>query len=541
MSRGEGNLGARGGDVPATPTRRSARLASKRQLGGTPSTPTTAPRPRPRTPATRIRATPAKSQSERRPISRTQQTTTRKDLSDESPTVRPRARSKLDPRETSLTSRARATPKKEATKKATGVVKRTPRSTRSSTRTPTEEVEDEDTKSRPPVHPDLEAAAKTLASLSESRSSRTSSNASLSRQLVFADALNNMQQEDEDSDISDLSDVGDPRFASLMTAEAESATMSAAGSAAGSVCGESDSEAPAAMPEKPAAETPAASVSTPRGLHTRFDDNIEAVSGGKEEELEDTKRVVEASAAAIENDSDSDSDSDEAPEMVTSKGQIADTAVADANAKKDEASKPNDAAAEPSTKASKRRRARHRKRAATAEATKAMSAVLANAAEQQKHGLGGLNPVQLPSEIPAELRLDTLGRAPRTDSSSAKPSKGDLAENHLDASVLAEFGAETAKRKRSNDNTSAVARPKKKSKKNKEIKDKSSRVVSGIRVVAAQKPSKTSLLDMLAQSSIPKKARNFTREKRGGSRIRRSVPLNAIAKRNNQPAINFLK
>ncbi|KAJ2608851.1 hypothetical protein H4S08_004296 [Coemansia sp. RSA 1365] len=552
MSSGEGSLGEMDYDVPATPTRRSARLASKRQLGDTPSTPTTASRSRLKTPmlqsAARVRATPTKSQSERRSTSRTKQAISTKNVLEESPTIRPRARSKLDPRETGATSRTRATPKKdsadkrlasgtratpkkEVTSKTIGAVKRTARSTRSTTKTPTEEAEGKDTKSRPPVHPDLEAAAKTLASLAGSRSSRTSSNASSSRQLAFADALSNMQQSDDDSDISDLSDVADPHFASLMTAEAESATMSAVESAAGSVYGESDSEAPAALSEKPGAAAPTTSVSTARGLHTRFDNSIKADSSGEEDEqLEDIQHTVEGNSAAIENESDSD----EAPEVVTSKKPIVKTVVADANTSKGEASEPND----PSTRAIKKRRARHRKRAATTEAVKGMSTVLANTTEQQKHLLGGLNLAQLPSEIPTELQLGTLGRM-RTDSST-ESSEEHSTENRLDASVLDEFGAESTKRKH-DDGTGAVARLKKKSKKNKKVKDRSSRVVSGIRVVAAKKQTKTSLIDMLAQNSISAKVRKFTHEKRGGSRIRRSIPLDAIAKRNNQPAINFLK
>ncbi|PIA19212.1 hypothetical protein COEREDRAFT_95374 [Coemansia reversa NRRL 1564] len=556
MSSGEGSLGEMDYDVPATPTRRSARLASKRQLGDTPSTPTTASRSRLKTPmlqsAARIRATPTKSQSERRSTSRTKQATS-KDLLDESPTIRPRSRSKLDPRKTGATSRTRATPKKdsadkrlasgtratpkkEATSKTIGAVKRTARSTRSTTKTPKEETEGEDTKSRPPVHPDLEAAAKTLASLAGSRSSRTSSNASSSRQLVFADALKSVQQSDDDSDISDLSDVGDPHFASLMTAEAESATMSAAESAAGSVYGESDSEAPAALSKKPSATAATTSVSTARGLHTRFDNSTKADSSGEEEEqLGDTQRTVEGNSVAIEDESDSD----EAPEVVTSKKPIVKTVVADANASKDETSKPNDVAAEPSTRAIKKRRARHRKRAATTEAAKGMSTVLANTTEQQKYVLGGLNSAQLPSEIPTELQLGTIGRVRMN--SSTESSEEHSTENRLDASVLDEFGAESTKRKHEEYGTGAASRLKKKSKKNKKVKDRSSRVVSGIRVVAAKKPTKLSLLDMLAQNSISAKVRKFTHEKRGGSRIRRSVPLDAIAKRNNQPAINFLK
>ncbi|KAJ2503051.1 hypothetical protein IWW47_002930, partial [Coemansia sp. RSA 2052] len=72
--------------------------------------------------------------------------------------------------------------------------------------------------------------------------------------------------------------------------------------------------------------------------------------------------------------------------------------------------------------------------------------------------------------------------------------------------------------------------------------DGSSRVVSGIRVVATEQPtSKMGLLENLAQS-VPLKVRKFAKEERsGGRRIKRSDPLVAIARRNNHAAINFFK
>ncbi|KAJ2571067.1 hypothetical protein GGH19_004993 [Coemansia sp. RSA 1807] len=333
----------------------------------------------------------------------------------------------------------------------------------------------------PPAHPDLASAARALAELSNSaKSSVPSSRQSVDEtfrtapespekqgpEAVLAaaeDAISSLEN-GENEDISDLSDVEDPHFTAIMTAEAESAAMSAvesiANSVAGSVMGDSDSE-----PE--------------------------------------TLKITKAKA---ESDSDSD---DEAPEVITTKPR-ADATVPDV-------------AQESSERATKRRRARHRKRAATVAAAGDMTQALAEAADQLT-----LHEHTVPREIPEELRLTEQDIK---SSRAAEPARGGI----LDASVLEAFGA---KRPRDDEPVSSGKRVK--TGKKKRNRNKLTRVVSGIRVMAAKPTTKLALLETLAQS-VPDSVRNFTREKRGGSRIKRSVPLVDIAKRNGQPAINFFK
>ncbi|KAJ1858645.1 hypothetical protein GGH12_000568 [Coemansia sp. RSA 1822] len=356
---------------------------------------------------------------------------------------------------------------------------RPPKSAKSATKAETEEVRKV---GLPPAHPDLASAARALAELSNSaKSSVPSSRQSVDEtfrtapespekqgpEAVLAaaeDAIRGLENGDT-GDISDLSDVEDPHFTAIMTAEAESAAMSAvesiANSVAGSVMSDSDSDEP---------------------------------------------EILQITKAEAESDSDSD---DEAPEVITTKPR-ADATVPDTTV-------------ESSVRATKRRRARHRKRAATAAAAGEMTQALAEAANQLT-----LHEHTVPREIPDELRLTEQDIK---SSRAAEPARGGI----LDASVLEAFGA---KRPRDEEPVSSGKRVK--TGKKKRNRNKLSRVVSGIRVVAAKPTTKLALLETLAQS-VPDSVRNFTREKRGGSRIKRSVPLVDIAKRNGQPAINFFK
>ncbi|KAJ2591921.1 hypothetical protein IWW49_001296 [Coemansia sp. RSA 1797] len=501
------------GEAPATPTRRSTRTAAIKakdflheKLVPTRRTPVRSAKrassgqssgdDTPATPSRRTRATPVRKSTRASSVEESDQDalvsprrSTRKALA-EAMSDETISNSALDvkvPQLMSPPSRRRAaraaamqdSPKTPKTPVKTPVKRGRPlKSAKSETKTEAADVRKE---GLPPAHPDLASAACALAELSNSaKSSVPSSRQSVDEtfrtapespekqgpEAVLAaaeDAISSLEN-GENEDISDLSDVEDPHFTAIMTAEAESAAMSAvesiANSVAGSVMGDSDSE-----PE--------------------------------------TLKITKAKA---ESDSDSD---DEAPEVITTKPR-ADATVPDV-------------AQESSERATKRRRARHRKRAATVAAAGDMTQALAEAADQLT-----LHEHTVPREIPEELRLTEQDIK---SSRAAEPARGGI----LDASVLEAFGA---KRPRDDEPVSSGKRVK--TGKKKRNRNKLTRVVSGIRVVAAKLTTKLALLETLAQS-VPDSVRNFTREKRGGSRIKRSVPLVDIAKRNGQPAINFFK
>ncbi|KAJ2301471.1 hypothetical protein IW139_000336 [Coemansia sp. RSA 353] len=478
------------GEAPATPTRRSTRTAAIKakdflheKLVPTRRTPVRSAKrassgqssgdDTPATPSRRTRATPVRKSTRASSV----------EESDLDALVSPRRSTRKALAEAmsdeTISNSALDTPKTPKTPVKTPVKRGRPlKSAKSETKTEAADVRKE---GLPPAHPDLASAARALAELSNSaKSSVPSSRQSVDEtfrtapespekqgpEAVLAaaeDAISSLEN-GENEDISDLSDVEDPHFTAIMTAEAESAAMSAvesiANSVAGSVMGDSDSE-----PE--------------------------------------TLKITKAKA---ESDSDSD---DEAPEVITTKPR-ADATVPDV-------------AQESSERATKRRRARHRKRAATVAAAGDMTQALAEAADQLT-----LHEHTVPREIPEELRLTEQDIK---SSRAAEPARGGI----LDASVLEAFGA---KRPRDDEPVSSGKRVK--TGKKKRNRNKLTRVVSGIRVMAAKPTTKLALLETLAQS-VPDSVRNFTREKRGGSRIKRSVPLVDIAKRNGQPAINFFK
>ncbi|KAJ2155619.1 hypothetical protein GGF45_000004 [Coemansia sp. RSA 551] len=498
------------GEAPATPTRRSTRTAAIKakdflheKLVPTRRTPVRSAKrassgqssgdDTPATPSRRTRATPVRKSTRASSVEESDldalvspRRSTRKALA-EAMSDETISNSALDVKVPQLMSppsrrraaRAAAMQDSPKTPVKTPVKRGRPlKSAKSETKTEAADVRKE---GLPPAHPDLASAARALAELSNSaKSSVPSSRQSVDEtfrtapespekqgpEAVLAaaeDAISSLEN-GENEDISDLSDVEDPHFTAIMTAEAESAAMSAvesiANSVAGSVMGDSDSE-----PE--------------------------------------TLKITKAKA---ESDSDSD---DEAPEVITTKPR-ADATVPDV-------------AQESSERATKRRRARHRKRAATVAAAGDMTQALAEAADQLT-----LHEHTVPREIPEELRLTEQDIK---SSRAAEPARGGI----LDASVLEAFGA---KRPRDDEPVSSGKRVK--TGKKKRNRNKLTRVVSGIRVVAAKPTTKLALLETLAQS-VPDSVRNFTREKRGGSRIKRSVPLVDIAKRNGQPAINFFK
>ncbi|KAJ2684067.1 hypothetical protein GGH99_004161 [Coemansia sp. RSA 1285] len=151
----------------------------------------------------------------------------------------------------------------------------------------------------------------------------------------------------------------------------------------------------------------------------------------------------------------------------------------------------------------------------------------------------------LPSDIPQELRLDLhekLVLDPRKRSTAAAAAAETANNGKLDAAVLEQFAQQSKKRGIPDTAAASSAERKRmrKEKKRKSSGDRSSRVVSGIKVVASRPPSKANLLATLAQS-VPDSVRRFAKEKHGGSRVERSDPLLAIARSSNKAAISFFK
>ncbi|KAJ2602525.1 hypothetical protein EV177_006802 [Coemansia sp. RSA 1804] len=363
----------------------------------------------------------------------------------------------------------------------------------------------------PPPHPDLTSAAAALALLStgESKSPMASQQHSPNqsvdesfktppespqkgvpalaespkgRRIADEASKDDSSKDGEDDDgfedavdeISDLSDVDDPHFTEIMSAKAASVVLSAAESLAGSVVGGSDSES---------------------------------------------------------------DDDDEAPEAVTSKAPgITRASNAEANETHDAVVPNGEHGLEQSVRAKKKRRARHRKRAVVVEAKKKMATAL--------DGLSKRHTVlsnTLPSDIPQELRLDLhekLVLDPRKRSTAAAAAAETANNGKLDAAVLEQFAQQSKKRGIPDTAAASSAERKRmrKEKKRKSSGDRSSRVVSGIKVVASRPPSKANLLATLAQS-VPDSVRRFAKEKHGGSRVERSDPLLAIARSSNKAAI----
>ncbi|KAJ2709978.1 hypothetical protein H4R19_003976 [Coemansia spiralis] len=376
--------------------------------------------------------------------------------------------------------------------------------------------------SLPPVHPDLATAAQTLASMACATSAASAS----SRQSVDEDFRTAPESPEEQTpiagrakaeadiaaeqpadDISDLSDMEDPHYTAIMSAEAESATISAAGSIDGSVHGGSDDED--ARPRG----TPA------KNTHVRFDSDVELASAADDDD--EAPSHVPAEEQPAHGDSDSDGD-DDAPEVVTSKSA--------GRAANEEAVVPGHKGESDSAKALKKRRARHRKRAAAAQAAEEIKDAVAEAVRRKDMSHS------LPAAFPEELR--PAAAEPKKES-VARPvaARGD----RLDASLLEAFGAEAeSKRKHAGEADGADKEARKRAKKHKQRRNGLSRVVSGIRVVVSKPATSTGLLETLSQG-VPDQVQRFKNRQRGGNHIARSVPLDSIARRRNQPAVSFFK
>ncbi|KAJ2494066.1 hypothetical protein IWW37_000144 [Coemansia sp. RSA 2050] len=382
----------------------------------------------------------------------------------------------------------------------------------------------------PPPHPDLAGVAKKLASMAVELEVRDSSEILSTTQSVDGDEFRTAPEspekaasqatvavpvKEDDGEISDLSDVEDPHFTKIMTAAAESATISAAESLAGS-----DIEAEAEAEPTSFKRTLGAASNGKSATHIAFDSDVEMDS------------EPEQIAAPAQKPADSDSDDDEAPEVVvTSRAK----AGSESQPKQQTGASESDVdSVVPDAKSSKKRRPRHRKRPVSVTAARHAAAALENMAQLSRRP-GHV----LPSEIPEELRMDLDSElAAHAAASAAQGAKATKAGDRLDLAVLEQFASES--KKRSGEDTGAKRSKKRKHKKRQG--DESSRVVSGIRVVATEQPTtKTGLLENLAQS-VPPKVRRFAKEERsGGRRIKRCDPLVAIARRSHHAAINFFK
>ncbi|KAJ2095332.1 hypothetical protein GGI16_005245 [Coemansia sp. S142-1] len=373
----------------------------------------------------------------------------------------------------------------------------------------------------PPPHPDLAGVAKKLASMAVEQATSDPEILS-STQSVDGEEFRTAPESPEkaasqaavapveEDEISDLSDVEDPHFTKIMTAAAESATISAAESIAGS-----DIEAEADSTSVPRTRGTAPSIKT--ATHIAFDSDVEMDS------------EPEQVAAPVQKTVDSDSDDDEAPEVV-----VTSRVKAGGEPKQQPSAPESDAdSVAPDSKSSKKKRPRHRKRPVSVTAAQHAAAAIENMTNLNRRP-GHV----LPSEIPEELRVDLDSElAARAAASAARGLKAAKAGDKLDLAVLEQFATES--KKRSGEDTGAK---KGKKRKHKKSQDDSSRIVSGIRVVAAAQPTtKTGLLENLAQSVPPKVHRFAKEEKSGGRRVKRSDPLVAIARRSHHAAINFFK
>ncbi|KAJ2871295.1 hypothetical protein GGH93_004930 [Coemansia aciculifera] len=376
----------------------------------------------------------------------------------------------------------------------------------------------------PPPHPDLAGVAKKLASMAVEQATCDASEIVSTTQSVDGEEFRTAPESPEkaasqaavvapveEDEISDLSDVEDPHFTKIMTAAAESATISAAESIAGS-----DIEAEADSASVPRTRGAAPSVKT--ATHIAFDSDVEMDS------------EPEQVAAPVQKKVDSDSDDDEAPEVV-----VTSRVKAGSEAQKQQASAPESDAdsVAPDSKSSKKKRPRHRKRPVSVTAAQHAAAAIENMTNMNRRP-GHV----LPSEIPEELRVDLDSElAARAAAAATRGLNATKAGDKLDLAVLEQFATES--KKRSGEDAGAK---KIKKRKHKKSQDDSSRIVSGIRVVATAQPTtKTGLLENLAQSVPPKVHRFAKEEKSGGRRVKRSDPLVAIARRSHHAAINFFK
>ncbi|KAJ2826468.1 hypothetical protein GGI24_002911, partial [Coemansia furcata] len=241
----------------------------------------------------------------------------------------------------------------------------------------------------PPPHPDLAGVAKKLASMAVEQATCESSEITSTTQSVDGEEFRTAPEspekaasqaraapiEEAEDEISDLSDVEDPHFTKIMTAAAESATISAAESLAGS---DVETEADSSSAQRARGAAPSGKSAT----HISFDSDVEMDS------------EPEQIAAPAQKAADSDSDDDEAPEVVTSRVKAGGSPQQQASAPESD----GDSVAADS-KGSKKRRPRHRKRPVSVTAVQHAAAAIENMAKLNRRP-GHV----LPSEIPEELR-----------------------------------------------------------------------------------------------------------------------------------------
>ncbi|KAJ2402298.1 hypothetical protein GGI23_000818 [Coemansia sp. RSA 2559] len=389
--------------------------------------------------------------------------------------------------------------------------------------------------SLPPPHPELENAAKALASMANWSSKQAPESQRLSPSeaqsvgegfktppespqktaVAAVEEENSSLREggegeafvDAVDEISDLSDVDDPHFTEIMSAKAATAAISATGSMAGSEVGGSDDG------------------------ESDDDDEAPEVVTSKAPEVVASK-APEVVASKTPKAKKSDNKQLDAEETSANKVVAPESGAGGVEAPKQ------------SVRAKKRHRARHRKHAVVVEARKNMATALSDLSKRYAQQANAL-----PSDIPEELRLelhDKLVVDSEKRSATKRSAAGLAGDNKLDVSVLEQFAQQSEKKKRkqkhSNDDAASSAERKRarKEKKNKRKGERASRVVSGINVVATKPASKANLLQTLSQS-VPDSVRRFAEEKHGGNRVKRSDPLAAIARSNNQAAISFFK
>ncbi|KAJ1719626.1 hypothetical protein LPJ53_005640 [Coemansia erecta] len=323
-------------------------------------------------------------------------------------------------------------------------------------------------------------------------------------------------QKDDMGDISDLSDVEDPHFSTIMTKAAGSATLTALADA------EEVSAENLKTKKQPAT----------KGNHIVFGSDVEMSDNDEDDYDNNNSQNVDKHA----HDSDDDDD-DDAPEVL--------------GAKKTESENPTTEAAEDrpqqssETKSAKKRRRSRKRKATTAAESKSngVGKAVRNKVEEAIAKMSIRPEFEMPKDIPDELRIDLAAHAQQVALKRQKlaedGSSTTMLDGKIDLSVLEQFTSETVSQK--DDGKKEGASSKKSKKAKKAPRSDSERVVEGIRVVAAnRRDSPTSLLDSLAQA-VPRKVMGFAMQKTGGKRVRHADPLVGIARKRGISSIHFLK
>ncbi|KAJ2847872.1 hypothetical protein J3B02_004070 [Coemansia erecta] len=481
------------------------------------------------------------------------QTRTASESAMKTPTKRPTTRSRSKATETNPSAENAETDAEEALLMlSTPTPRKTRKAAASSSAKPTARVTRSSSKASSTVKSSEDESQMQSSDESFVSASEAPENAATKQQTEsMVDALETQMEV-----ISDLSDVEDPHFAKIMTQAAESATISAVSDKSESI----------------ADDTEADENELPKGKHTVFGSDMEASEDEDQDDggLDKTSLAKSAGDNVDSNDDDDDNDNDDAPEMIDTKASASKTEMTaeDDVPAEDEAKEKEKRAKNKKSRRSRGHKSGKHKKQEQEQGQQAAGSEVPEEGKISKRSAGNLPAVvrgsvekaiqsvaklsirpetAMPEEIPEELRIDLAAVA---ESKKRKLEQSEPAavssSGKLDMSILEQFASESAtkhsaKKEAAGSDKAALSDKKKKRRNNRKLKkDESSRVVSGIRVVANKQESSMSLLSSLAQS-VPKRVRYFSKEKAGGARVERTNPLIDIARQRRQAAIHFLK